>query len=74
MIDLDFGEGPRWHDGRLWYSDYRHGVFAVTTAGNREQVVTVDDHPSGLGWLPDGRLLVVAMRPARCCGAVDGRW
>lgn len=60
---LDFGEGPRWHDGRLWYSDfYRHGVFAVTPDGDREQVVALDDHPSGLGWLPDGRLLVVAMK------------
>jgi sugar lactone lactonase YvrE len=63
---IDFGEGPRWHDGRLWYSDfYRHGVFAVTTGGDREQVVTLDDHPSGLGWLPDGRLLVVSMRARR---------
>ncbi len=64
LVDgLDFGEGPRWHDGRLWYSDfYRHGVFAVTPDGAREQVVEVDDHPSGLGWLPDGRLLFVAMK------------
>jgi sugar lactone lactonase YvrE len=60
---LDFGEGPRWHDDRLWYSDfYRHGVFTVTASGEREQVVELDDHPSGLGWLPDGRLLVVAMK------------
>ena len=60
---LDFGEGPRWHDGRLWYSDfYRHGVFAVTASGEQEQVVELDDHPSGLGWLPDGRLLLVAMK------------
>jgi sugar lactone lactonase YvrE len=60
---LDFGEGPRWHDGRLWYSDfYRHGVFAVTTEGEREQILELDDHPSGLGWLPDGRLLFVAMK------------
>jgi sugar lactone lactonase YvrE len=59
---IDFGEGPRWHDGRLWYSDfYQHGVFAVTARGEREQVVALDDHPSGLGWLPDGRLLLVAM-------------
>ena len=63
---IDFGEGPRWHDGRLWYSDfYRHGVFAVTTGGEREQVVALDDHPSGLGWLPDGRLLLVSMKARR---------
>jgi sugar lactone lactonase YvrE len=60
---LDFGEGPRWHDGRLWFSDfYQHGVFTVTADGTREQVVALDDHPSGLGWLPDGRLLVVGMK------------
>ena len=60
---IDFGEGPRWHDSRLWYSDfYQHGVFAVSPAGEREQVVALDDHPSGLGWLPDGRLLLVAMK------------
>jgi len=63
---LDFGEGPRWHDGRLWYSDfYRHGVFAVTPGGECEQVLALDDHPSGLGWLPDGRLLVVGMKARR---------
>ncbi len=64
LVDgLDFGEGPRWHDGRLWYSDfYQHRVFAVTTAGERETMLELDDHPSGLGWLPDGRMLVVAMQ------------
>ena len=37
-------------------------MFAVTTGGDREQIVDLDDHPSGLGWLPDGRLLLVAMK------------
>src|SRR5688572_11831151 len=61
--DIDFGEGLRWHDGRLWYSDFfRHHVCAVDLDGNREVVVEIDDQPSGLGWLPDGRLLVVAMK------------
>src|SRR5438094_9065773 len=59
---IDFGEGPRWHDGRLWYSDfYQHRVSTVTVDGERETVLELDDHPSGLGWLPDGRLLVVSM-------------
>ena len=63
LIDgLDFGEGPRWHDGRLWYSDFfQHHVAAVDLDGNREVMVELDDRPSGLGWLPDGRLLVVSM-------------
>ena len=64
LIDgLDFGEGPRWHDGRLWYSDFhQHRVYAVDSIGNREAMVEMgEERPSGLGWLPDGDLLVVAM-------------
>jgi sugar lactone lactonase YvrE len=62
---LDFGEGPRWREGRLWFSDFfRHGVF--TLDGDREDlVVEVPGQPSGLGWLPDGRLLVVSMLDRR---------
>ncbi len=62
---LDFGEGPRWHGNRLWFSDFfRHGVF--TLDGDREElVVEVPGQPSGLGWLPDGRLLVVSMLDRR---------
>ena len=64
LVDgLDFGEGPRWHDGRLWYSDFhQHRIYAVSTDGTREVMVeTGDERPSGLGWLPDGDLLMVAM-------------
>ncbi|MGE0229854.1 MAG: SMP-30/gluconolactonase/LRE family protein [Dehalococcoidia bacterium] len=63
LIDgIDFGEGPRWHQGRLWYSDFfQHAVFAVTPDGHRERIVEVPQQPSGLGWLPDGRLLIVSM-------------
>lgn len=60
---IDFGEGPRWHDDRLWFSDfYQHSVSSVGEDGMRVVELDVDDHPSGLGWLPDGRLLVVAMQ------------
>lgn len=60
---LAFGEAPRWHDGRLWFSDfYRHGVFSIAPDGSGERrEVTVEAQPSGLGWLPDGSLLVVSM-------------
>jgi sugar lactone lactonase YvrE len=63
---LQFGEGPRWHEGRLWYSDfYEHAVFSVDEQGSRRQELAVDGQPSGLGWLPDGRLLVVSMTDRR---------
>jgi sugar lactone lactonase YvrE len=59
---LSFGEGPRWRDGRLWFSDfYKHEVVAVTVDGVRETMVQVPQQPSGLGWLPDGALLIVSM-------------
>jgi sugar lactone lactonase YvrE len=59
---LYFGEGPRWHDGRLWYSDfYDHAVHALSPDGTDERVFEVAGQPSGLGWLPDGRALVVSM-------------
>ena len=63
LSGLYFGEGPRWHDGALWFSDmHGHRVVRTDLAGNAETVVELpDDEPSGLGWLPDGRLLVVAM-------------
>ena len=59
---LHFGEGPRWHDGRLWFSDfYDHAVKSVDGSGLVRTELELDDQPSGLGWLPDGRLLVVGM-------------
>ena len=60
---LYFGEGPRWHEGRLWFSDfYAHAVQSIDAAGQLRTELELDDQPSGLGWLPDGRLLVVAMK------------
>jgi len=60
---LYFGEGPRWHDGRLWFSDfYDHAVKSVSLDGDVRIELELDDQPSGLGWLPDGRLLLVAMK------------
>ena len=60
---LAFPEGPRWHEGRLWFSDmHAHRVLAMAPDGAVEEIVQVPEQPSGLGWLPDGRLLVVSMR------------
>lgn len=59
---LHFGEGPRWHDGRLWFSDFfDHAVKTCTDDGVVETQFTIDGRTSGLGWLPDGSLLAVSM-------------
>jgi sugar lactone lactonase YvrE len=61
---VDFGEGPRWHDGALWYCDFfQRAIYTVTADGRRTAVHDgLADQTSGLGWLPDGRLLVVSMK------------
>lgn len=58
-----FYECPRWRDERWWVSDfYADRVVTVTPDGAADVVVELgEDHPGGLGWLPDGTLLVVAM-------------
>ncbi len=66
MDGLRFPEGPRWHEDRFWFSDmHSRRVIAVDLAGNAETIVEVPDDPSGLGWLPDGRLLIVSMENRR---------
>ena len=67
LVDgLAFGEGPRWHEGRLWFSDmHAHVVMSVDVAGDLRTEVEVPHQPSGLGWTPDGRLLVVSMTDRR---------
>ena len=61
-----FFESPRWHDGRWWVSDfYRQAVYTVTEGGDEEFVVEVENQPSGLGWMPDGSLLIVSMKDQR---------
>ena len=63
---LTFPEAPRWRDGKLWFSDfYSHRVLAVDLAGKVETVADVPQRPSGLGWTPDGHLLVVSMLDRR---------
>ena len=63
---LYFGEGPRWHDGVLWFSDFfDHAVKTCTEDGTVTTAFTTEQHPSGLGWLPDGRMLIVSMQDRR---------
>ena len=63
LSGLCFAEGPRWRDGALWLSDmHAQQVIRVTPNGERTTIVTLaDDQPSGLGWLPNGDLLIVSM-------------
>ena len=59
---LSFTECPRWHDGRLYFSDfYTRRVLAVGLDGALEIIADVPGRPSGLGFLPDGRLLIASM-------------
>jgi sugar lactone lactonase YvrE len=61
---LIYPEGVRWHAGRLWFSDILdRKVYAYDPSANRVEVVAeTDDLPSGLGFTPDGRLLIATMR------------
>lgn len=66
LVDgLAFGEGPRWRDGRLYLSDmHSHAVLAVETDGRVTTVARHDGPVSGLGFLPDGKLIAVDMAGA----------
>jgi sugar lactone lactonase YvrE len=61
LTGLALGESPRWHDGRLWLSDWgAQEVIAATPDGESEVVVRMPTIPFCIDWLPDGRLLVVS--------------
>jgi len=69
MEGLTFGEGPRWHEGKFYFSDfYSHKVFSLDMDGNYELVVEVQGQPSGLGWMPDGTMLIVSMKDRKLLG------
>jgi sugar lactone lactonase YvrE len=58
---IAFPESPRWHDGRLWFSDWvAHQVLAVDPSGGQEVMAEVDAFPFSIDWLPDGRMLISA--------------
>jgi sugar lactone lactonase YvrE len=60
MEGIVFGESPRWHDGRIWFSDWgAHQVIALDPDGSHEVVVSVASFPMCIDFLPDGRLVVV---------------
>ena len=56
-----FPESLRWHKGKLWFSDiYGQTVYNVDTKGHATVVAKVPERPTGLGFLPDGTLLIAA--------------
>lgn len=75
LSGMSYLEGPRWHDGRVYVSDFYTGdVVAVELDGRADPatVANVPGQPSGLGWMPDGSLLVVSMRDRRVLRVRDG--
>ncbi len=73
VTGLAFPEAPRWHGGALVFSDfYQRRVLRAGALGRVETVVELDDQPSGLGWLPDGTLLVVSMHRRQVLGFGPG--
>jgi sugar lactone lactonase YvrE len=66
MTGLTFGEQPRWHEDRLWFSDWgTQEVIAVDLDGDSEVILRAPSFPCCVDWLPDGRLLVVSARDGR---------
>ncbi|MCW2759014.1 MAG: gluconolactonase [Nocardioidaceae bacterium] len=67
VTGMSYTECPRWHDGRLWWADfYTHAIYSAAEDGSDQRTeVEVPQQPSGIGWLPDGRLLYVSMKDAK---------
>jgi len=66
LTGLAFGESPRWHAGRLWFSDWAaQEVIAVDLEGKHEVITRVQSFPFCIDWLPDGRLLIVSASTRR---------
>jgi sugar lactone lactonase YvrE len=67
ITGVAMGESPRWHDGRLYFSDWgAEEILAVDLDGNREVILAgAASLPFCLDWLPDGRLLIVSGQDGR---------
>src|SRR5256884_4253701 len=61
MTGISFGEQPRWHEERLWFSDWgSREIIAVDLQGRSELILRAPSFPCCVDWLPDGRLLLVS--------------
>lgn len=74
MTGISFGESPRWHDGRLWFSDWAaQQVIALGVDGEHDVIATVESFPFCIDFLPDGRLLIVhSAERTLLCRDIDG--
>ena len=71
---LAFPEGPRWSEGKLWFSDLRNlTVTTVGLDGSHQEVLRLEDSPSGIGFLPDGTPIIVSMNDRKLLRMVGGR-
>ena len=73
LVDgLRFAEAPRWVEDRLWFSDvHAYQLKTVTLDGAVDVIADVPGRPSGLGRLPDGRMLLTTALDCRLL-VVDG--
>ena len=63
MTGLAYGESPRWHENSLWFSNWvTQEVIALDLKGKSEVILRMPSFPFSLGWLPNGRLLLVTGR------------
>jgi len=63
MAGLAFVESPRWHDDRLWFSDWiARELIAADLKGRSEVILHMPSFPFSIDWLRDGRLLIVSGR------------
>jgi sugar lactone lactonase YvrE len=70
---LIFSEGPRWKDGKLWFSDmHDQKIFTVDLDGNKQLIHAADDDTSGLGFTSDGSLLYVSMQKRKLMRVENG--
>jgi sugar lactone lactonase YvrE len=76
MEGIAFGEQPRWHEGRLWFSDRGPPeIIAVDVEGDHEVMLAAPSFPCCADWLPAGRLLMCQRAKGVCCAkSPAARW
>lgn len=70
-----FTECPRWKDGHLWFVDmHLEQIISIDLETDNLTVIEVPGSPGGIGWLPDGRLVVVMMEQRQILRREDDNW